>query len=1083
MATSDTADDHEAIAPPSSNVESAIVRQMAELADSIPLDESRSPSVIRDVADCVQLFSHATQWTRGSTGADSCGATADALEPLESVEATFVNSRFEIRRMLGHGGFGLVLLAFDKRLGREVALKVPRPEVLASRSFRERFLREAQVAAALDHPNIVPVYDTGELGPIWFITSRYINGPTLAEWIDQQSLPVSSRRAAELMTLLAGAVQHAHSRGVLHCDLKAANVLLEPSETQPDRQFLFVPRLSDFGLARHVNEANCSIAPNSLVGTPRYMAPEQAACRHNEVGIQTDVYGLGALFFELVTGQPPFVGRNDKETLRQIIAESVSVNALQKRQVPRDLQAVCLKCLEKDPSKRYESAAALASDLRRFLNGEAVAARPCGRTERVILWCKRRPLQAALCTVLCFVSFAGVAGISWQWNRAEHHLAATRSLLYAANIQLAGAAWEQRNVRAVNALLDSFDPKLNSQHDTRGWEWYYFHRLCHQDLATLHLGESIECIGESTIAQTVYVGSKNGKIAAIDVRHRKIAWVIDAFDEKVIALGASPDGKRLAAVDRIGHIRVWKTDLIPQLIDQKTLNHGEIMAAGFDADLDRLAIGDRDLRIHIFGLEPMKSIATCEGHTATVKSLVFSSNKNELLSSSEDGSVRLWSIDSSRQKYAAFHPDRRWLIHAALSHDGRWIAAGSQDGKLMAWEVGSKKPAFSQQAHSDVVNFLCFSTQDDCLTTASGDRSVSLWSFPKIQLLKTFWGHENATSSAAAVSDELLISVGRDGAFKFWDRRQDSMDNPAPLSANVGGVVFGSDGQMLAKRFQDGTVVIDQWPEMHEAYRFAGPPGLDTLAYNGDHRLCAVSREDGAIEIWEGRNRIHELQFHTLPSKSLSLSRDAQWLVAGNADGTVSLWDPRTGVLKHHTGVLNDHIVDQEREVRCVAFHPYRRSLVALAGDCVNIIDAETGKIRRTLVSHKDKVYCAAFNADGALLAVGDKTGDIIIWDVETLVPRTTLSGHTDRVFGCCFTPTGHRLVSCGRDGTIRWWDVETKREVCVLRGDWGAQESLALSPDGWSLLSVSESNNLRLWNPRRTAAPAFAQPERSRQR
>ncbi len=428
MAVSNAMNNHEAGAPPASCNESAIVRQMTELVDSMTLDETPSPSTARDIAECLQLFSQSSQWTCGSIDADGQSnitgfLTADALE---YVETSFTNDRFQVRRMLGHGGFGVVLLAFDKRLGRDVALKLPRPEILASHSIRERFLREAQAAAALDHPNIVPVYDTGELGPSWFITSRYIEGPTLAEWLHQQSSPVAPKWAAELVSLLADAVQHAHSRGVLHCDLKPANVLLEPIETQPDRKFPFVPRLSDFGLARYINECDPSRSGNSLVGTPRYMAPEQAACRYKDIDIQTDVYGLGVILFELLTGEPPFAGHDDKETLRQIVADAVPIALLTQHRTPQDLRATCLKSLAKDSSQRYATAAAFAADLRSFLHGEPVQARPVGRAERAALWCRRRPLQAALSAALCLITVLGIAGIMSQWIRAEQNLVLAR---------------------------------------------------------------------------------------------------------------------------------------------------------------------------------------------------------------------------------------------------------------------------------------------------------------------------------------------------------------------------------------------------------------------------------------------------------------------------------------------------------------------------------------------------------------------------------------------------------------------------------------------------------------------------------
>jgi tetratricopeptide (TPR) repeat protein len=439
VATIDSQPDKVAASSPESRNDSAIVRQMVALIDAMSDEESESASAMHDIAECVQLLSQARLWPAGSTDATGRDSTPSAASegvsphfpepkwgqtPAEGQpsEISLAGDRFEIRRMLGHGGFGVVLLAFDKRLQRDVALKVPRPEILASRDMRERFLREAQAAASLDHPNIVPVYDTGAIGPVWFITSRHVAGPTLAEWLRQQDSPIAAKEAAELVAVLAEAVHHAHTRGVLHRDLKPANVLLEPTGKQNDGRLPFAPRLSDFGLARRLDEAGQYSRHNSLVGTPRYMAPEQAACRHKDVGIQTDVYGLGVILYELLTETTPHVGDNDLETLRRIIEEPAAVIPLQERRAPRDLQTICLKALQKEPTQRYETASALAADLRRFLAGEPITARPVGRAERVARWCRRRPVQAGLCVALFLVSLVGIAGVTSQWIRAEHSL-------------------------------------------------------------------------------------------------------------------------------------------------------------------------------------------------------------------------------------------------------------------------------------------------------------------------------------------------------------------------------------------------------------------------------------------------------------------------------------------------------------------------------------------------------------------------------------------------------------------------------------------------------------------------------------
>jgi len=298
--------------------------------------------------------------------------------------------RFEIARVLGQGGFGIVYLARDPLLNRQVALKVPRLHALASDSLRERFRREARATAALDHPHIVPIHEMGEAGPLHYLAFAYCEGPNLAQWLKLQAGPVPPHMAAGVVRALAEAVHYSHDRGVLHRDLKPSNVLLFPVAAGAGEMALpYVPRIVDFGLARLAEEELEATGTTGVIGTPLYMAPEQALGLPEEVGPAADIYALGIILYELLCGRPPFVGTRPLEVLDQVRSAEPPPLRKQRPEVPRDLETICLKCLQKRPAERYATAQALADDLARFLQGAEVLARPVTMWLRLVRWCQQ----------------------------------------------------------------------------------------------------------------------------------------------------------------------------------------------------------------------------------------------------------------------------------------------------------------------------------------------------------------------------------------------------------------------------------------------------------------------------------------------------------------------------------------------------------------------------------------------------------------------------------------------------------------------------------------------------------------------
>ena len=312
---------------------------------------------------------------------------------LESVwQAPERIGRFEIRRELGRGGMGVVFLAFDPILQRDVALKVPRPEAILNESLRQRFLSECQAAAALRHPHVVPVYEAGQIGKICYIASEFCSGPSLKDWLDQHDAPVTPHSAERLIKKLAEAVAHAHSRGILHRDLKPSNVMMVPAaepSAVTDTSSEHTPMLTDFGLAKAIDAGGDITQTDEILGTPQYMAPEQAQGFHDAVGGPTDIHALGVILYEVLTGRRPFDGETTLATLRLVQLQAPISPRVLRPNIPRDLAAICLKCLEKIPSHRYDTADDLAEDLRRFLDGDPIVASQGGIRKHITNWCLR----------------------------------------------------------------------------------------------------------------------------------------------------------------------------------------------------------------------------------------------------------------------------------------------------------------------------------------------------------------------------------------------------------------------------------------------------------------------------------------------------------------------------------------------------------------------------------------------------------------------------------------------------------------------------------------------------------------------
>ncbi|HEX5104206.1 MAG TPA: serine/threonine-protein kinase, partial [Pirellulaceae bacterium] len=808
--------------------------------------------------------------------------------------------RFRIERRIGEGGFGVVFLAVDPVLNRRVALKLPRPETIISSSWRSRFLREAEAAALLDHPHIVPVHEVGEAGSLCYIVQAWCDGVSLDRWLAAHGACRSPLAAAELVATLAETVQHAHSRGVLHRDIKPSNILLEspasPSDEQPagadqgepgtvdtkseltmgdtaagppaaardiganrsradaipEEQLSRVARLADFGLARLIERGAEQTRSGSVLGTPSYMAPEQAEGRLRDVGAAADVYSLGAVLFELLAGRPPFREVSLLATLQAVRErEPPSLRSL-RGEVPIDLDAICLKCLEKNPQRRYATAGALAEDLRRLPRGEVVSARTISSAERLLRWCRRNRTLSGLAAAVLLLVTALLVGTTtaaiWLAQAQQKTLDSLEAEIVAKD---KATASEELALRAV------FEARLAEARASRTGE-----QPRGRTEALDALAKAAAHIERLKLDKTEILRLRNEAIAAmalVDLRLDR-QWPGHPPRYQFASTGFDAEVERYAALEPDGQIAI-----------RRLKDNALVLRVGGLGRLDRkpciqfspngrfLAVRgineEQALRVQLWELSRVEQPILDEpaGGELADRSIEFSPDSQRLAFAGADGTVQFFGIETrkmARPLALGWSPD--WL---RFSPSGDRLATVTDQADVVLF----LSPATGQGLalplkHAASVHDAAWSSSGQLLATACRDWRVHVWDAAAGRRLASCdRQHGTVHHVAFDPTDDLLMSSGWNGT-TIWD----PLSGRALVRSIEGGVRFSRDGRWLSRAIPG--VVAGRWEvaPRREYFTLSGhlrDPYVYALAFHPGGRLLASAAAGDGIRLWDVAGR------------------------------------------------------------------------------------------------------------------------------------------------------------------------------------------------------------------------------------